>query len=208
MSTFASDGRDALDERAAPAASPRDSAISVGQLALRACARPRRRGGRRRAARAPSSTCVRSVASSARVVPRLLRRSRARRGASPRPRRRSLPHAVITTTGSVGSSSRSRAEEIEPLAARGRVARVVEIDQHDVELLGLGEREHRGRRGRGPNLEAVATREHARRLRARPAGRRRRVGGEPLPRRTLRSRGGPRPPVRRTGGPTRVAFFA
>ncbi len=40
-----------------------------------------------------------------------------------------LPHAVITTTGSVGSSAWMRGQQVEPLAPRRRVARVVQVDQ-------------------------------------------------------------------------------
>ena len=85
--------------------------------------------GWRRAARSPTASA----------------RSRAPRGASPRPRASTLPHAVITTTGSVASIAWSLREQVHPLAARGRVARVVEVDEDDVES-----RATRRRRARRP----------------------------------------------------------
>ncbi len=59
------------------------------------------------------------------------------------------PQAVITTTGKVASSAVQPPEQIQPLLARGGVARVVEVHQHGVELLALGGGQHaRGRAGR------------------------------------------------------------
>jgi hypothetical protein len=55
-------------------------------------------------------------------------------------------------------------EQVHALLAGGGVARVVEIEQADVEVLGLAQRDHGGRRRGGAHLEAVGAREHAHRL--------------------------------------------
>ena len=92
--------------------------------------------------------------------------------------RSTLPQAVITTTGSVGSSACRRVEQVEALRARGGVARVVEVHQHDVELARLDRApRQRGGRGRGLEVEALALEQQAQRLAARRAGRRRRGRG-------------------------------
>ena len=86
----------------------------------------------RRSARA-SSTCVRTIASSRALSHGFWTKSRApRRIASTATS--TLPQAVITITGSVGILRAQLREQIEPLLARGRVARVVQVDQHRVEV--------------------------------------------------------------------------
>ena len=75
-----------------------------------------------------------------------------------------LPQAVITTTGSVGSMRPHRVQEVEPLLARGRVARVVEVHQEDVELLVLERGDDAGRRGGGVDLVALGLEQQPQRL--------------------------------------------
>jgi hypothetical protein len=55
-----------------------------------------------------------------------------------------LPQAVITTTGSVGSMPWMRDSRIQPSFARRRVARVVQVDQADVEFTRFDGRQHAG----------------------------------------------------------------
>ena len=105
---------DARDQLAAPAASPRD----FGDEHAAAPSRLERRGSRPRAAGcaaapAPSSTCVRTIASSRALSHGFWTKSRApRRIASTATS--TLPHAVITTTGSVASSALQLREQVEP----------------------------------------------------------------------------------------------
>ena len=55
-------------------------------------------------------------------------------------------------------------QQVQPFLAGGRVARVVEIDQGDVELARLERREHAGRRGRGLELEPFGLEQQPQRL--------------------------------------------
>ena len=144
--------RDALDQLRAPAASPatrRSARAGRRGAAARFSASSRRL---RRSAR-PSSTCVRSVASRRALSHGFWMKSRApRRIASTATS--TLPHAVITTTGSVASSAWSSREEIEPLPARRRVARVVEVHQDGVEVAAL--------RARGEHARPASRRSRSR----------------------------------------------
>ena len=95
---------DQLQHRAHRLASRRSAAAGSRRAAR--CSRPPAAG--RGAARAPAPTCVRSVASSRALSHGFCTKSRApRRIASTASS--TLPQAVITTTGSVGSSGRQRA---------------------------------------------------------------------------------------------------
>ena len=60
--------------------------------------------------------------------------------------RSTLPQAVITTTGKVGSIAWILRQQIKAFAARGCVARVIQIDQDDVEIFGVNCFEHFNRR--------------------------------------------------------------
>ena len=75
-----------------------------------------------------------------------------------------VPHAVITTTGSVGIERRSAASRSSPSRAGRRVARVVQVDEHGVEVARLDGGEHGGRRGGGLALESLALEQQAQRL--------------------------------------------
>ena len=110
-----------------------------------------------------SSICVRMMASSRALSQGFWMKSRApRRIASTATS--TLPQAVITTTGSVGSTPWMRDSRFEPFLAGGRVARVVQIDQRDVELPRLDGGQHAGRRRRGFELEALALEQQAQRF--------------------------------------------
>ena len=95
----------------------------------------------RRSAR-PSSTWVRSDRAAGARCPTASGRSRARPRRMASTASSTLPQAVITTTGSVASSACRRVEQVQPLLARGGVARVVEVHQHGVELARLERRDH------------------------------------------------------------------
>ena len=110
-----------------------------------------------------SSICVRRIASSRALSHGFWMKSRApRRIASTATS--TLPQAVITTTGSVGSSALDPREQVEAFLARGRVARVVQVDQGDVELARFERREHAGRRRRGLELEPFRLEQQAQRF--------------------------------------------
>ena len=75
-----------------------------------------------------------------------------------------LPHAVITTVGQRGVERLELRDQLESLAAGGGVARVVEVEQHGVEVGGLDGREHAGGRGGGLDVVALALEQQAERL--------------------------------------------
>ena len=108
-----------------------------------------RAAARWRSAR-PSAIWVRSVVSRRVLSHGFWTKSRApRRIASTA--RSTVPQAVMTMTGSVGSSSLDPREQVEPLLPRRRVARVVQVDQHRVEVARLERR-----RARRPASDAVS----------------------------------------------------
>ena len=110
-----------------------------------------------------SSIWVRTIASSRALSHGFWMKSRApRRIASTATS--TLPQAVITTTGSVGIDALDARQQVEPLFARRRVARVVQVDQRDVELARFDRGEHAGRGGRGLEREAFGLEQQPQRL--------------------------------------------
>ena len=75
-----------------------------------------------------------------------------------------MPQAVITTTGIGESSACSARAASRPFLARGGVARVVQVDQRDVEVAGLDRGQHAGRRRGGLDVAALALEQQAQRL--------------------------------------------
>ena len=65
------------------------------------------------------------------------------------------PHAVITTTGSDVVGRVDAAQQVEPLLARRRVARVVQVDEHDV-VVALASSAVSTARGRVDGVDLVA----------------------------------------------------
>ena len=120
----------------APAASRATSRPARAARCSRARAVFRARAGSRRAARC-AARAARAAWRGAARCPTASGCSRARRAASPRPRPRSLPHAVITTTGSVGSRAAQPARAGRcpraPTSCRARSS----DPSADVEVLGL-----------------------------------------------------------------------
>ena len=70
----------------------------------------------------------------------------------------------MTTTGSVGVERLELGDELEALAAGRRVARVVQVEQHRVEVARCERREHRRRRAGRLDLVALALEQQAERL--------------------------------------------
>jgi hypothetical protein len=99
----------------------------------------------------------------ARVVPRLLDVV-ARAAANGLDRALDAAPCGHDDDGEGGVELAQAREEVHALAARGGVARVVEIEQADVEVLGLAQGEDGGGGGRRAHVEAVGAGEHAHRL--------------------------------------------
>ena len=70
-----------------------------------------------------------------------------------------LAHAVSTMTGSIGSSDLQPREQVEPFLTRGRIARVIQIDQRRVEIRFGDGGKHRGGRRHGLHLKPLALQE-------------------------------------------------
>ena len=70
----------------------------------------------------------------------------------------------MTSTGSVGSIAFIALEQLEPLLARRRVARVVEVDERHVEVRSLERGDELGRRGGGGDVEALAAQQQLQRV--------------------------------------------
>jgi hypothetical protein len=163
---------DAVDHLEHRPASPRTRrSAAAGRRRAARGSRPRA-AARGRSAR-DSSAWVRSVATSRAFSHGFCTKSRApRRIASTATS--TLPQAVITDHRQRRVERLQPAQQVHALAARGGVARVVEVDQHDVELARLG----RGQAPRRGESAVVSSKPSASAAggapRARPAGRRRR----------------------------------
>ena len=101
-------------------------------LALAAAGSPARAAGRR-AARGPARPACAASPAAARC-PTASRCSRARRGASPRPRPRRCPTPSSRRPAAWRRGAWIALEQIEALAAGRGVARVVQVEQHGVEV--------------------------------------------------------------------------
>ncbi len=108
----------------------------------------------------PSAICVRSVVRRRALSQGFWTKSRApRRIASTA--RSTVPQAVMTMTGSVSVDLLDPREQVEAFLARGRVARVVQIDERGVALTGLQRRQNAGGRAGGLAFQALALEQEA-----------------------------------------------
>ena len=78
--------------------------------------------------------------------------------------RSTVPQAVMTMTGIGDVELLQPRQERQALLARRRVARVVQIDQGDLEVARLDRRQHAGRRRRRLDVAALGFEQQAKRL--------------------------------------------